>query len=147
MRRTLLGLAGLATVLVATASASAQQPIKIGLITPYSGQFADTVNPAGKSLDKSTVSYINSRCGLSFIFNSALSAFVAGSQPSSETSRFAVGRFLHRQLHTPRGGHRSGCHSQQLCLAVREVRRYSGVLSEPLGQESGACPATAGRRL
>ncbi|WP_213287571.1 hypothetical protein [Bradyrhizobium sp. sGM-13] len=56
MRRTLLGLAGLATVLVAMASASAQQPIKIGLITPYFGQFADTASPAGRPLDSSMLS-------------------------------------------------------------------------------------------
>ena len=45
MRRTrrmiLLGLVGLATVLLA-APAGAQAPVKIGLIMPYSGQFADT---------------------------------------------------------------------------------------------------------
>jgi hypothetical protein len=60
MRRTLLGLAGL---LVATASTSAQEPIKIGLIMPYSGQFADTATPAGRSLDKSTVSYVSQGAG------------------------------------------------------------------------------------
>jgi branched-chain amino acid transport system substrate-binding protein len=37
----LLGLVGLATVLLA-APAGAQAPVKIGLIMPYSGQFADT---------------------------------------------------------------------------------------------------------
>jgi branched-chain amino acid transport system substrate-binding protein len=42
MRRTLIGLVGLATTLVGASLASAQQPIKIGLIMPYSGQFADT---------------------------------------------------------------------------------------------------------
>jgi branched-chain amino acid transport system substrate-binding protein len=42
MRRTLIGLGSLAGVLLAVAPAGAQQPIKIGLIMPYSGQFADT---------------------------------------------------------------------------------------------------------
>jgi branched-chain amino acid transport system substrate-binding protein len=42
MRRTVIGLVGLATALVAASPASAQKPIKIGLIMPYSGQFADT---------------------------------------------------------------------------------------------------------
>src|ERR1700674_4987777 len=41
MRRTLIGLVGLATALVGASLASAQQPVKIGLIMPYSGQFAD----------------------------------------------------------------------------------------------------------
>jgi branched-chain amino acid transport system substrate-binding protein len=41
MRRILLGLGCLATVLLA-APAGAQAPVKIGLIMPYSGQFADT---------------------------------------------------------------------------------------------------------
>ena len=40
-RMILLGLVGLATVLL-TAPAGAQAPVKIGLIMPYSGQFADT---------------------------------------------------------------------------------------------------------
>src|SRR5262245_9257159 len=91
-------------------------------------------DPCGKILGQINGELYDSRCGLSLSFDSALSAFGAGSQPSSETSRVAVGRFLHRQLHTPRWGQRSGCHSQQLYLAVREVRRYSGVLSEPLGR-------------
>ena len=63
MRRTLLGLAGLATVLIAMASASAQQPIKTGLITPYFGQFADTASPAGTSLDSSMLSYMAQGAG------------------------------------------------------------------------------------
>ncbi len=42
MHRILIGVGGLALVLLATVSASAQQTIKIGLIMPYSGQFADT---------------------------------------------------------------------------------------------------------
>jgi branched-chain amino acid transport system substrate-binding protein len=42
MRRTLIGLASVATALIAVAPANAQQSVKIGLIMPYSGQFADT---------------------------------------------------------------------------------------------------------
>ena len=42
MRRILIGLGSLSAVLLAVAPAGAQQPIKIGLIMPYSGQFADT---------------------------------------------------------------------------------------------------------
>jgi branched-chain amino acid transport system substrate-binding protein len=42
MRRTLIGLASVATALIAAAPANAQQSVKIGLIMPYSGQFADT---------------------------------------------------------------------------------------------------------
>src|SRR6185295_17868712 len=42
-RKPLLGLAALAALALAAASAGAQQsPIKIGLIMPYSGQFTDT---------------------------------------------------------------------------------------------------------
>ena len=41
MRRIVIGLGSLA-VLLAVASADAQPPVKIGLIMPYSGQFADT---------------------------------------------------------------------------------------------------------
>src|SRR5262245_52064783 len=41
MRRTVIGLASLA-VLLAAASADAQAPVKVGLIMPFSGQFADT---------------------------------------------------------------------------------------------------------
>lgn len=41
MRRTLLGYGCLAAALLATAPAAAQDAIKIGLILPYSGQFAD----------------------------------------------------------------------------------------------------------
>jgi branched-chain amino acid transport system substrate-binding protein len=41
MRRTLFGLAGLAAALLALSSAHAQT-VRIGLIMPYSGQFADT---------------------------------------------------------------------------------------------------------
>ena len=40
MRRIVIGLGSLA-VLLAVASADAQPPVKIGLIMPYSGQFAD----------------------------------------------------------------------------------------------------------
>ena len=43
LNKSLLGLGALAAVMLAAAPASAQQPpIKIGLIMPYSGQFADT---------------------------------------------------------------------------------------------------------
>ncbi len=42
MRRILIGLGSLAAALLAVSSVSAQQALKIGLIMPYSGQFADT---------------------------------------------------------------------------------------------------------
>jgi branched-chain amino acid transport system substrate-binding protein len=42
MRRILIGLGSLVAVLLAVAPSGAQAPIKIGLIMPYSGQFADT---------------------------------------------------------------------------------------------------------
>ena len=42
MRRLLVGLSSLAATLLGIASANAQGTIKIGLILPYSGQFADT---------------------------------------------------------------------------------------------------------
>ena len=42
MRRTLIGLGSLAAALLTASSANAQQTIKVGLIMPYSGQFADT---------------------------------------------------------------------------------------------------------
>src|SRR5262245_37158981 len=42
MRRTLIGIGSLVVFLLAVAPAGAQQPIKIGLIMPFSGQFADT---------------------------------------------------------------------------------------------------------
>jgi branched-chain amino acid transport system substrate-binding protein len=42
MRKLLFGLSSFAAVLLAVASANAQNTIKIGLILPYSGQFADT---------------------------------------------------------------------------------------------------------
>ena len=38
------------------------------------------------------------------------------------------------------GGTDPGVILDSLCLAVREVRRYSGVLSEPLGQEGIGLP-------
>jgi hypothetical protein len=41
MRQTLVGFAGFAAAILAGAPADAQQTIKIGLILPYSGQFAD----------------------------------------------------------------------------------------------------------
>jgi branched-chain amino acid transport system substrate-binding protein len=42
MRRTLIALGSLATALLAASPAGAQPPVKVGLIMPYSGQFADT---------------------------------------------------------------------------------------------------------
>lgn len=42
MRKVLIALGGLAAALIAAMPANAQQTIKIGLIMPYSGQFADT---------------------------------------------------------------------------------------------------------
>jgi len=42
MQRLLQGIVGAALVMVATGSAGAQDTLKIGLIMPYSGQFADT---------------------------------------------------------------------------------------------------------
>jgi len=44
MRRILIGLVGLVAALLTAPSTSAQQAIKIGLIMPYSGQFADTAS-------------------------------------------------------------------------------------------------------
>jgi len=41
MRKTILALCALAAAVLAAASAHAQQPLKIGVILPYSGQFAD----------------------------------------------------------------------------------------------------------
>jgi branched-chain amino acid transport system substrate-binding protein len=41
MRKTTLALCGLAAAVLAAVSAHAQQPLKIGVILPYSGQFAD----------------------------------------------------------------------------------------------------------
>jgi branched-chain amino acid transport system substrate-binding protein len=42
MRRILIGFGSLAALVLAGAAAEAQAPVKIGLIMPYSGQFADT---------------------------------------------------------------------------------------------------------
>src|SRR6476469_6709427 len=42
MRKALIGLCGAIAALFAASTASAQQTVKIGLIMPYSGQFADT---------------------------------------------------------------------------------------------------------
>ena len=42
MRKTLLGLTSAAAVLLGLSAANAQTPLKIGVILPYSGQFADT---------------------------------------------------------------------------------------------------------
>jgi branched-chain amino acid transport system substrate-binding protein len=41
MRKTLIGLCGAVVALFAVSTASAQQTVKIGIILPYSGQFAD----------------------------------------------------------------------------------------------------------
>jgi branched-chain amino acid transport system substrate-binding protein len=41
MRKTLVGLAGMTAAVLAASPANAQQTIKIGVILPYSGQFAD----------------------------------------------------------------------------------------------------------
>ena len=41
MRKTLVGLAGMTAAILAASPANAQQTIKIGVILPYSGQFAD----------------------------------------------------------------------------------------------------------
>lgn len=42
MRRAMLGLVAVATLLAASGGVQAQQTVKIGVILPYSGQFADT---------------------------------------------------------------------------------------------------------
>ena len=44
MRKIVIGLLGAAALLAGTAAASAQGTVKIGLIMPYSGQFADTAS-------------------------------------------------------------------------------------------------------
>lgn len=54
MRKLLVGLGGLAAAFLATAPAGAQDTIKIGLILPYSGQFAD----AGNQLDNAIKLYV-----------------------------------------------------------------------------------------
>ena len=54
MRTLLVGLGGLAAAFLATAPADAQDTIKIGLILPYSGQFADT----GNQLDNAIKLYV-----------------------------------------------------------------------------------------
>jgi branched-chain amino acid transport system substrate-binding protein len=54
MRKLLVGLGGLAAAFLATAPAGAQDTIKIGLILPYSGQFADT----GNQLDNAIKLYV-----------------------------------------------------------------------------------------
>jgi len=54
MRTLLAGLGGLAAAFLATAPAGAQDTIKIGLILPYSGQFADT----GNQLDNAIKLYV-----------------------------------------------------------------------------------------
>ena len=41
MCRTLVGLAGIAGMILAAAPANAQQTVKIGVVMSYSGQFAD----------------------------------------------------------------------------------------------------------
>jgi branched-chain amino acid transport system substrate-binding protein len=54
MRKLLVGVGGLAAAFLATAPAGAQDTIKIGLILPYSGQFADT----GNQLDNAIKLYV-----------------------------------------------------------------------------------------
>jgi branched-chain amino acid transport system substrate-binding protein len=54
MRTLLVGLGGLAAAFLAAAPAGAQDTIKIGLILPYSGQFADT----GNQLDNAIKLYV-----------------------------------------------------------------------------------------
>ena len=54
MRKTLSGLLGLAAITLAAIPAAAQDTIKIGLILPYSGQFADT----GNQLDNAIKLYV-----------------------------------------------------------------------------------------
>jgi branched-chain amino acid transport system substrate-binding protein len=54
MRTLLAGLGGLAAAFLAAAPAGAQDTIKIGLILPYSGQFADT----GNQLDNAIKLYV-----------------------------------------------------------------------------------------
>ena len=54
MRKLLVGLGGLAAVFLAAAPVAAQDTIKIGLILPYSGQFAD----AGNQLDNAIKLYV-----------------------------------------------------------------------------------------
>src|SRR6202022_3378977 len=54
MRTLLVGLGGLAAAFLAAAPAGAQDTIKIGLILPYSGQFADT----GIQLDNGIKLYV-----------------------------------------------------------------------------------------
>ena len=41
MRKALIGLCGAVAAMFAVSAASAQQTVKIGIILPYSGQFAD----------------------------------------------------------------------------------------------------------
>jgi branched-chain amino acid transport system substrate-binding protein len=54
MRTLLVGLGGFAAALLAAAPAGAQDTIKVGLILPYSGQFADT----GNQLDNAIKLYV-----------------------------------------------------------------------------------------
>jgi branched-chain amino acid transport system substrate-binding protein len=54
MRTSLIGLGGLAAAFLAAAPAGAQDTIKIGIILPYSGQFADT----GNQLDNAIKLYV-----------------------------------------------------------------------------------------
>ena len=49
MRRLLIALGSLAPLLLTAPPAEAQPPVKIGLIMPYSGQFADTGIPTTTS--------------------------------------------------------------------------------------------------
>jgi branched-chain amino acid transport system substrate-binding protein len=50
MRKT-IGLCGVAILLLLATAAGAQQPLKIGLIMPYSGQFADTATQLGGGIN------------------------------------------------------------------------------------------------
>jgi branched-chain amino acid transport system substrate-binding protein len=54
MRKLLVGLGGLAAVFLAAVPVAAQDTIKVGLILPYSGQFAD----AGNQLDNAIKLYV-----------------------------------------------------------------------------------------
>jgi len=74
MRRILIGLCSLAAAMLAASPANAQGTIKIGLIMPYSGQFADTatqmdnaiklyVNPAGDTVAGRKLEFVRKDTG------------------------------------------------------------------------------------
>ena len=48
MQKALIGLVSLAIALAAASAAAAQTPLKVGLIMPYSGQFADAATQIGR---------------------------------------------------------------------------------------------------